>query len=354
MAEIVLDKVTKLYPDGAKAVSDVDITIADGEFIILVGPSGCGKSTTLNMIAGLEDISTGELRIAGERVNERAPKDRDIAMVFQSYALYPHMTVRDNLAFGLRMQRTEQAVIDQRVAAAAVHGSWAEYFIAPAQGVVPLNDAIDDETAAQLIGMPISALMLLDFVNLQPGQWLIQNTANGAVGKTVAMIAQARGQQVINLVRRSSAVAELQALGIQHVVAADQADWREQVKALHGGQPLMAGVDSIGGAASGELLALLSENGLLVSFGSMSGEAMQIASGDLIFKQATVKGFWASAVNKQLPAERKKALIVELLTLAAQKKLALPVEGVFSFEQIHSAALKAVEGARQGKVLLKP
>lgn len=244
--------------------------------------------------------------------------------------------------------------LGQRVAAAAVHGSWAEYFIAPAQGVVPLNDAIDDETAAQLIGMPISALMLLDFVNLQPGQWLIQNTANGAVGKTVAMIAQARGQQVINLVRRSSAVAELQALGIQHVVAADQADWREQVKAMHGGQPLMAGVDSIGGAASGELLALLSENSLLVSFGSMSGEAMQIASGDLIFKQATVKGFWASAVNKQLPAERKKALIVELLTLAAQKKLALPVEGVFSFEQIHSAALKAVEGARQGKVLLKP
>lgn len=244
--------------------------------------------------------------------------------------------------------------LGQRVAVAAVHGSWAEYFIAPAQGVVPLNDAIDDETAAQLIGMPISALMLLDFVNLQPGQWLIQNTANGAVGKTVAMIAQARGQQVINLVRRRSAVAELQVLGIQHVVAADQADWREQVKAMHGGQPLMAGVDSIGGAASGELLALLSENSLLVSFGSMSGEAMQIASGDLIFKQATVKGFWASAVNKQLPAERKKALIVELLTLAAQKKLALPVEGVFSFEQIHSAALKAVEGARQGKVLLKP
>lgn len=99
MAEIVLDKVTKLYPDGAAAVSDVDITIADGEFIILVGPSGCGKSTTLNMIAGLEDISSGELRIAGERVNEKAPKDRDIAMVFQSYALYPHMTVRQNIAF---------------------------------------------------------------------------------------------------------------------------------------------------------------------------------------------------------------------------------------------------------------
>ncbi|MBY6684097.1 sn-glycerol-3-phosphate ABC transporter ATP-binding protein UgpC [Rhodococcus sp. BP-149] len=119
MAEIVLDKVTKLYPDGAAAVSDVDITIADGEFIILVGPSGCGKSTTLNMIAGLEDISSGELRIAGERVNERAPKDRDIAMVFQSYALYPHMTVRDNIAFPLTLAKMSKEDIAKKVDDAA-------------------------------------------------------------------------------------------------------------------------------------------------------------------------------------------------------------------------------------------
>ncbi|WP_038346292.1 zinc-binding dehydrogenase [Acinetobacter sp. A47] len=248
----------------------------------------------------------------------------------------------------------DQSKLGQRVAVAGVHGSWAEYFIAPAAGVIALNDAIDDETAAQLIGMPISALMLLDFVNIQPGQWLIQNTANGAVGKTVAMIAQARGLQVINLVRRSDAIAEMQALGIQHVVATDQPDWKQQVKAIHADQPLIAGVDSIGGRASGELLNLLSENSLLVSFGSMTGETMQISSGDLIFKQATVKGFWASVVSKEMPAERKKALFVELLTLAAQKKLILPVEGVFGFDEIQTAALKATQGARQGKVLLKP
>lgn len=248
----------------------------------------------------------------------------------------------------------DQSKLGQRVAVAGVHGSWAEYFIAPAQAIIPLNDAIDNETAAQLIGMPISALMLLDFVNIQPGQWLIQNTANGAVGKTVAMIAQARGLQVINLVRRSDAIAEMQALGIQHVVATDQDDWKAQVKALHADQPLIAGVDSIGGSASGEMLNLLSENSLLVSFGSMTGETMQISSGDLIFKQATVKGFWASVVSKEMPAERKKALFVELLTLAAQKKLVLPVEGVFGFDEIQTAALKATQGARQGKVLLKP
>ncbi|NED59852.1 ABC transporter ATP-binding protein, partial [Streptomyces sp. SID10244] len=98
-------------PDGSTAVHGVDVEIADGEFIILVGPSGCGKSTTLNMIAGLEDISSGELRIGGERVNDRAPKDRDIAMVFQSYALYPHMSVRENIAFPLTLAKLSKSEI---------------------------------------------------------------------------------------------------------------------------------------------------------------------------------------------------------------------------------------------------
>ncbi len=115
MAEIVLDRLSKSYPNGATAVKELSITIADGEFIILVGPSGCGKSTTLNMIAGLEDISSGELRIGGDRVNDKAPKDRDIAMVFQSYALYPHMTVRQNIAFPLTLAKVSKAEIAQKV-----------------------------------------------------------------------------------------------------------------------------------------------------------------------------------------------------------------------------------------------
>src|SRR4051812_22784472 len=119
MADIVLEHVTKRYPDGALAVDDVNLNIADGEFVILVGPSGCGKSTTLNMIAGLEDISDGELRIGGKLVNNMSPKDRDIAMVFQSYALYPHMTVRENMAFALKLAKTPKAVIDQKVNEAA-------------------------------------------------------------------------------------------------------------------------------------------------------------------------------------------------------------------------------------------
>jgi multiple sugar transport system ATP-binding protein len=119
MAEIVLDKVSKRYPDGAVAVSDVNIEVADGEFVILVGPSGSGKSTILNMVAGLEDISDGELRIDGQRMNERAPKDRDIAMVFQSYALYPHMSVRENMAFPLRLAKMDDATVKAKVDEAA-------------------------------------------------------------------------------------------------------------------------------------------------------------------------------------------------------------------------------------------
>jgi multiple sugar transport system ATP-binding protein len=119
VAEIVLDHITKRFPDGSLAVDDFNLDIADGEFVILVGPSGCGKSTTLNMIAGLEDITSGELLIGGKVVNTKTPKDRDIAMVFQSYALYPHMTVRENMGFALKLAKTPQNVINEKVEEAA-------------------------------------------------------------------------------------------------------------------------------------------------------------------------------------------------------------------------------------------
>ena len=119
MAEIVLENVVKRYPDGALAVDNFNLTIRDGEFIILVGPSGCGKSTTLNMVAGLEDITDGRLLIDGQVVNDKAPKDRDIAMVFQSYALYPHMTVGENMGFPLKLAGVDKATIDKKVKEAA-------------------------------------------------------------------------------------------------------------------------------------------------------------------------------------------------------------------------------------------
>ena len=119
MAEIVLDNVWKIYPDGTEAVRALDLTIADGEFMVLVGPSGCGKTTALRMVAGLEVISRGNVAIGDVVVNDVPPKDRDIAMVFQNYALYPHMSVFDNMAFGLKLKKISQREIDQRVGDAA-------------------------------------------------------------------------------------------------------------------------------------------------------------------------------------------------------------------------------------------
>jgi multiple sugar transport system ATP-binding protein len=119
MADIKLDGVSKIYPSGVKAVEDVSLHIRDGEFMILLGPSGCGKSTTLRMIAGLESISAGDLHIGGIRANEIDPRDRNLAFVFQNYALYPHMTVAANLSFGLRLRHASQEVIARRVAEAS-------------------------------------------------------------------------------------------------------------------------------------------------------------------------------------------------------------------------------------------
>jgi len=119
MAEVILKDIVKVYDGGVKAVDNANIHVNDKEFVVLVGPSGCGKSTTLRMVAGLEDITGGDLFIDGKRVNDEAPKDRDIAMVFQNYALYPHMTVYDNMAFGLRIRKYATEEIDARVNEAA-------------------------------------------------------------------------------------------------------------------------------------------------------------------------------------------------------------------------------------------
>lgn len=244
--------------------------------------------------------------------------------------------------------------LGQRVAVAGVHESWAEYFLAPAGGLIPLPDAIPDEAAAQLIAMPFSAITLLDFLNVESGDWVIQNTANGAVGKTLAMLAKARGVNVVNLVRRDAGVDELSQLGIDNVVSTASDGWKNKVRAIIGEAPIKAAVDSIGGRASGDLMGLLGENGLLVSFGTMAGEPMQIPSGDVIFKQAVVKGFWGSKVSAAMPATKRAALIGELLQLVVSGDLKLPVEAVFDLAQISDAVKASLAPGKSGKVLLRP
>ena len=243
--------------------------------------------------------------------------------------------------------------VGQRVVVAGIHEAWADHVLAPAAAVIPLPDAISDEVGCQLIAMPLSAVMLLEYLHLEPGQWFIQNTANGAVGKTLAMLANARGIHVVNLVRREAGIAELAEVGIGNAVSTDSDGWKKRVRELVGEASLAAGVDSVGGDASGDIFGLLGENGTLVSFGAMSNEPMRLSSGDAIFKQATVKGFWASKIFEVTSGADKARMVGELIRLAASGELKLPVEAVFDLENAALAAAASAKSARKGKVLLR-
>src|SRR6187551_2486536 len=165
MAEVTFQRVSKVYPDGYRAVNDINLDIRDGEFMVLVGPSGCGKTTALRMVAGLEDISEGVLRIGDRVVNHVAPRDRDIAMVFQSYALYPHLTVYDNIAFSLRLRGAPKSEIDKRVHETAATLGLEEFLKRKPRALsggqrqrVAMGRAIVREPAAFLMDEPLSNL----------------------------------------------------------------------------------------------------------------------------------------------------------------------------------------------------
>ena len=247
----------------------------------------------------------------------------------------------------------EHLSVGQRVATGGTFGAWAEYIVTNAAGLVPVPDGLPDETAAQLVSMPFSTITLLDFLGVREGDWIVQNAANGAVGRMLAQLGAARGVNVLGLVRRSAGVDELAAQGIDRVVATDQDDWVEQVAALTGGASIVAGVDSVGGASAGQVLSLLSEGGTLVAFGAMDSPTMEIASSDVIFKQAVVKGFWGSKVIPALDPATRSALFGELFQRLSDGTLTLPVAGVFDAGDIADAVRASGTPGRVGKVLLR-
>ncbi len=244
--------------------------------------------------------------------------------------------------------------VGQRVAAASVQATWAEYFVAPAEMVFAVPDSLDDEMAAQLVAMPLSALMLLEFLAVESGQWVIHNAANGAVGKSLAMLAAARGVQTINVVRSSDALAELEAIGVKNNVNSEEDDWKAQVKSILGDDKISAAVDSVGGENSGELLSLLGHGGTFAVFGAMSGKPMMLNPTDVIFKQATLKGFWGSKLSQEMSVENKQRLVDELIERAIDGKLQLPVEATFDLADISKAVDGKLQAGKKGKVLLKP
>jgi NADPH:quinone reductase-like Zn-dependent oxidoreductase len=244
--------------------------------------------------------------------------------------------------------------VGQRVATGGSFGAWAELVVAPAAALVPVPDAMSDEAASQLVSMPFSAIALLDFLEVSEGDWIVQNTANGAVGRLVAQLAAARGVHVLGLVRRTAGVDELREQGIERVVATDDDGWRDRVREIVGDAPIVAGVDSVGGPAAGDVVSLLAEDGVLVVFGAMASPTLEISSGDVIFKQVVIKGFWGSKVFPAMAREKRAALMGELVTGIGSGTLTLPVEKVYALEDIADAARASMAPGRRGKVLLRP
>ncbi|SLJ83244.1 zinc-binding dehydrogenase [Psychrobacter sp. DAB_AL43B] len=243
--------------------------------------------------------------------------------------------------------------VGQRVAAASVQATWAEYFVASADMIFPVPDSLKDEMAAQLIAMPLSALMLLEFLEVESGQWVIHNAANGAVGKSLAMLAAARGVKTINLVRSNDALAELEALDIKNNINTSDDDWKDQVKAIIGDDKISAAVDSVGGEDSGNLLSLLGHGGVFAVFGAMSGKPMMLNPTDMIFKQAVLKGFWGSKLSQEMSVGNKQRLVKELIDRAVDGKLKLPVEAVFDLADVLKAVDGKIQAEKKGKVLLR-
>ena len=323
------------------------------------------RSATYNEFGKPTDVlSLGDRPIPEPKANEVRVKtilasihNHDLLTIRGQYGFKPELpAIAGSEAVGVIDaigSEVTDLTVGQRVAAASVQATWAEYFVAPAEMVFAVPDSLDDEMAAQLVAMPLSALMLLEFLAVESGQWVIHNAANGAVGKSLAMLAAARGVQTINVVRSSDALAELEAIGVKNNVNSEEDDWKAQVKSILGDDKISAAVDSVGGENSGELLSLLGHGGTFAVFGAMSGKPMQLNPTDVIFKQATLKGFWGSKLSQEMSVENKQRLVDELIERAIDGKLQLPVEATFDLADISKAVDGKLQSSKHGKVLLK-
>lgn len=240
--------------------------------------------------------------------------------------------------------------LGQRVAGGA-EAAWADFYLANAARLVPVPDQVDDETACQLVSMPLSAKMLLDSLDIAKGDWIVQNAANGAVGKMVAKYGAERGINVLGLVRREAAVDELAGQGIANVVATDAEGWQERARALTVGAPIVRAVESLGGDGAVQVLSVAADGAQLVSFGAMTGRPLKIAAGELLFRGITVKGFWAA--KPPVTPERIGQLLGELVVDAASGKLKLPIEAAYTIEQVAEAARASGEAGRKGKIAIR-
>ena len=248
----------------------------------------------------------------------------------------------------------DPALTGRRVAVAGVRGAWAEYALAQAAGAIPVPDDMPDAAAAQLIAMPFSAITLLEFLHVGRGDWVIQTAANGAVGKIMAVLARARGVRLLNLVRRPEAVEELRAMGMTDIVSTSDPDWLARARGILGEDGARAAVDSVGGTVAAGLVDLLGTEGLLVTFGSTTGEPLQLPAGPIIFKHLSVKGFWGAKVMPATPPQDRQRMFAELIGLVMDGSLPLTEDRSFGLDDPAGAMTAALTPGRSGKVMFRP
>lgn len=232
-------------------------------------------------------------------------------------------------------------------------GTWRTHLIAEARQLIPLPSADPQQLAMLTVNPPTAYLMLRDFVDLQPGDWVIQNAANSGVGSYLIQLAKIRGLKTVNVVRRDSAVAAVQAEG-GDVVLVDGPDLPKRVREATGGAPVKLGIDAVGGASTDHLASSLAEGGVLVNYGRMSGEPCQINPGSFVFRDVTLKGFWLARWFRQATPQQQMQLFGELIQLIASGKLKARIAATYDISRIKEAVAAAAGGERDGKIVLVP
>ncbi len=233
-------------------------------------------------------------------------------------------------------------------------GTWAELFVAPAAGVIPVPDAMSDEAAAQLVAMPFSAISLVEFLDVEAGDWVVQTAANGAVGKVVAVLAKARWINLLNLVRRSEAVAELAALGIDDVVATDSPDWLEQARAILGEAGARAAVDSVGGEVGGALVAAARRGRPARHLRCRQQPAARHRQRPGHLQAPHGQGLLGAKVSARMSDEDRARLFGELISLVLDGSLVLTSGGTFGLDDPTGAVVASQSAGRSGKIMFRP
>ncbi|MFV0276370.1 MAG: zinc-binding dehydrogenase, partial [Parahaliea sp.] len=315
------------------------------------------KFGTPEQVVSTQSIGTcepgaGEIRI---RMQLSPVHNHDVLTIRGEYGYQPELPATGGSeALGIVDsvgQGVEHFAIGDRVNVVAVNGAWAETFIAPAANAAKMPTNVPDELAAQLTAMPFSAVMALNALKAERGDWILVNAANGAVGKTIAQVAASRGVNVANIVRSQTSRQTLLDLGFEAVFTTSDTDWTAQIQSKIGGARVAAAVDMVGGTAANDLLTLLSERSVLLVFGQMDDRMLQLNGGTLIYKEVSVQGFWGSAVFQHATTEELSATRDELVELAATGLLQLPVAATYPLDKV-SQAMAAYEGERDGKIFI--